>query len=100
MLNQPPKKNLKWMYSVFFIAGVLLISLIIILRDPKFKLEMGAIEITRHEILMLISVIGVFIAVMGGVAYPKADTNGKRKTAMGIVIVGSAIVITALLLKL
>ncbi len=99
MPNQSPKKNLKWMYTVFFITGVLLISLINMLRDPKIKLELGLIEITRHELLMLIISMGMLIAVMGGIAYPKADTSGKRKTAMGIVIIGSAIVITALFLK-
>lgn len=88
------------MYAVLFITGLLLISQIVLLRDPKFKLEMGVIEITRRELLMLISIMGMFVAVMGGIAYPKADTSGKRKTAMGIVIVGSAIVITSLLLKI
>lgn len=88
------------MYAVFFITGLLLMALVVMLRDPKIKLEIGPIGLTRHELLLLCNAIGVFIAVMGGIAYSKADTSGKRKTAMGIVIIGSAIVITALLLKL
>lgn len=75
-------------------------ALFIVLKNPKIKLEMGLIEITRHEILILISAMGILIAAMGGIAYPNADTSGKRKTAMGIVIISSAIVITALLMML
>ena len=56
-------------------------------------------EIDRQQLLMLIIVMGIFITFMGAIAYPKADSNGKRKVSIGIVIVGSAIVITALLLK-
>lgn len=98
--NPPPKKNLKWIGAVLFITGVLIISLVIILQNPKIKLEAGAIEVTRGQMLLMITAMGIFTTFMGCVAYPKADTNGKRRTAIGIAIVGSAIVITALLLEM
>jgi uncharacterized membrane protein YidH (DUF202 family) len=97
---QPLKKNLNWIYTVLSITGLLLMALFIVLKNPKIKFEMGVIEITRPELLMLISAMGILIAVLGTIAYPNADTSGKRKTAMGIVIISSAIVITALLLML
>jgi uncharacterized BrkB/YihY/UPF0761 family membrane protein len=101
MINSspPPKKNLKWIYAVLFITGVLIVALIIILQNPKLTLEVRGIEITRRQMLMLITTMGIFIAFMGCIAFPKADSNGKRRTAIGIVIVGSAIVITSLLLQ-
>jgi thiol:disulfide interchange protein len=100
MTNQTLPKNFHWMDTILVITGIILLLLAIILKNPNLKLGQEPIFLNRKEILGIIGFAGVFVAVMGGIAFPNADTHRKRSVALGIVIIGSAIVITSLLLKL
>ncbi len=97
MTNQTLKKNFQWMYNILIITGIVLLVLAVLLKNPDIKLGEGAISLNRKEILIFIGIVGAFIAVMGGLAFPSADTHRKRSVALGIVIIGSAIVITSII---
>ena len=99
MGTKPPRKNLNWMYGIFLITGLLLVSISILLKDPNLEWVVGPFVVTRQGLLIMIGLLGIMIAVMGGMAYLWSDTDRKRKTAMGIVIIGSAVAIISLLLK-
>ncbi len=96
MTNQSIKKNFNWMYSILTITGLVLLALAIIFRNPNLKLGQGALFLNRKEILGIIGAAGLFVAIMGGIAFPNADTHRKRSVALGIVIIGSAVAITSL----